>query len=265
VSDSNFPDSETPEAAIPAHANAVLYGKGVFTSIAIYDGQPFLWEKHWRRLQNDAATLAIDISDHSERSSYKKLEEQIELGAMISGRARLTFLDVSRSKLWGGTENQRAYLLISTGEVRNVPNDLRMTISPYRVNSRSPLAGTKSCNYMENIAGLFEAKSRSFEEAIQLNERDEITSATMANVFWLKDNVLHTPSLTTGCLPGTTREFVMENLGCREVEKPVDDLQQADAIFLTSAGLGVVRAAEFEGRKLMPVDHPILHVLPNSK
>jgi branched-subunit amino acid aminotransferase/4-amino-4-deoxychorismate lyase len=32
------------------NSNAFLYGKGVFTTVAIFGGKPFLWEKHWRRL-----------------------------------------------------------------------------------------------------------------------------------------------------------------------------------------------------------------------
>ncbi|MEP6788123.1 MAG: aminotransferase class IV, partial [Acidobacteriota bacterium] len=124
------------------------------------------------------------------------------------------------------------------------------------------LAGVKSCNYLEKIIALDEAKARGFDEVIQVNERGFITSAVMANVFWLKDGVLHTPSLTTGCLPGTTREFVLENIECREIEATLDELNKADAIFLTSAGLGVTQVAEFGSRKIEKKDHPILDLLP---
>ena len=36
-----------------------LYGSGVFTTIRIINGEPWLWEKHWRRLMNDAAKIGI--------------------------------------------------------------------------------------------------------------------------------------------------------------------------------------------------------------
>ena len=56
----------------------------------------------------------------------------------------------------------------------------------------------------------------------------------------------------------------MENLDCREVVATVDELVSADAIFLTSAGLGVVQVAGFESRHFEKIDHPILELLPKQ-
>ena len=108
-----------------------------------------------------------------------------------------------------------------------------------------------------------EARGRGFGEALRLNERGHVASACMANVFWEKDGKLFTPSLSTGCLPGTTREFVLENFECEEVESGIEVLNSADRIFLTSAGLGVAAAAEFDARELDTSDHPLLGLIPN--
>ncbi|MBC7899569.1 MAG: aminotransferase class IV, partial [Saprospiraceae bacterium] len=70
--------------------------------------------------------------------------------------------------------------------------------------------------------------------------------------------------LKTGCLAGTTREYLMENLECFEVENELKSIMTADAIFLTSAGIGVVRAAEIDGRNLENCRHPILDILPGK-
>jgi branched-subunit amino acid aminotransferase/4-amino-4-deoxychorismate lyase len=86
----------------------------------------------------------------------------------------------------------------------------------------------------------------------------------MANVFWFKDGELFTPSLITGCLAGTTREFVLEQIECTEVEAGIGELDGAEAIFLTSAGIGIVRVAEFEGRELDGVGHPVLDLWPDK-
>lgn len=150
-----------------------------------------------------------------------------------------------------------------TGDLRPVPEEFRLTVSPYTVNSCSPLVGVKSCNYLENLLAIDEAKKRGFHEAIRVNERGFVTGGCMSNIFWLKDEVLYTPSLSTGCLAGTTREFVLESMECREVGIVIDGLNKAEEIFLTSAGLGVARVAEFEGRPLQKSDHPILTLLSN--
>ncbi len=107
-----------------------------------------------------------------------------------------------------------------------------------------------------------EAKVRGFDEAVRLNERWEVASACMANVFWLKDGKLHTPSVGTGCLAGTTREFILETLDCDEVEATIAELNSADDIFLTSAGLGVIQVAEFDGKVMHQKPHRILDIVP---
>jgi branched-subunit amino acid aminotransferase/4-amino-4-deoxychorismate lyase len=108
------------------------------------------------------------------------------------------------------------------------------------------------------------ARTGGFHEAIRLNERGEVASACMANLFWLKGGKLFTPSLETGCLAGTTREFVLENLECEEVVTGIEAIQEADSIFLTSAGIGVVEVAEFDGNTKVVSGHAITSLLPQT-
>jgi len=238
-----------------------LYSKGVFTTIAIHNGEPFLWKKHWQRLSSNAAKLGIDISEYDELSVANSLADQIEKNYISNGRARITFFDESPSEIWSDGGEKKTGLSIITAGSRTIPENFKLTVSTHRVNTTSPLAGIKSCNYLEHLMAYDRAKTRGFDEAIRMNERGEIASACMANVFWLKDEWLYTPSLTTGCLAGTTREFVLENLECVEVEIGIGSLTEADAIFLTSAGIGVVEVFGFEGRQLIRRDHPILDLL----
>jgi branched-subunit amino acid aminotransferase/4-amino-4-deoxychorismate lyase len=243
-------------------AARTLYGSGFFTTIAIFDSKPFLWDKHWQRLGQSAAKTGIDLSNFSEEFTKAGLTKLIAQNEIKNGRARVTFLDESAIQLWTKTSRTRTSLSIITSDTRPLPNEARLTISPHNLNSTSPLAGVKSCNYLEKILAKSEAKRRGFDEALQLNERGEIASASMANCFWLKDGRLFTPSLKTGCLAGTTREFVLENVDCDEVEVGIDELRSADDIFLTSAGIGIVQIAEFDGRKLNRTPHAIMGLLP---
>ncbi len=246
------------DALVNGTSVAALYGKGIFTTIAIRNSEPLFWEKHWKRLQTNAVKLGIDLSEFPESTVLDDLNAIVSKTGIAEGRARVTFIDESPSSIWPYATDRQTSLLIMTAEPRAVPESIRLTISPHRVNTTSPLAGVKSCNYLEHLVAYGEARGRGFDEAIRLNERGEIASACMANVFWLKGNKLFTPSLKTGCLAGTTREFVLENLACMEREDGVGALSNADAIYLTSAGLGVVRANEIDGRALGGADHPIL-------
>ena len=244
-------------------SSILLYGKGVFTTIAIHDGEPFLWAKHWSRLQNNTAKLGISISEHFEAATRSALDELIRKENLDQGRVRITFIDASPNPIWGGSGESKTELLINTGPKRNRPDRSKLSLSPHLVNSTSPLAGVKSCNYLEHLMAYEETQRRGFDEAIRLNEKGHITSACMANVFWETGGKLYTPSLLTGCLPGTTREFVMEHFDFEEVEAGVEAIESADRIFLTSAGLGIVSVAEFNGRRLDTSEHRISELLPS--
>jgi len=254
-------DASSPH--IPALASGAIYGKGIFTTIAIYDRDPFLWDKHWGRIQGDGAKLGIDLDEFPEPATRNALDDLIAANSIQNGRARITFFDESASALWPYDAERGTNTLIMTADFRSSVENFRLTVSPHLINSTSPLAGIKSCNYLEKIIAKDEAKQRGFDEAIQLNERGEISSACMANVFWLKDRRLFTPSLKTGCLPGTTRAFVLEGIDCEEVEARIEDLRDADEIFLTSAGIGVAQVAEFEERKLQRNQHAVMKLIPS--
>lgn len=242
-----LPASESFLASVSA---AALYGKGIFTTVAIYKKDPFLWEKHWRRLNDNAEKIGVELSGFAEEAVKNSLLETIEKNKITNARVRITFFDERASCIWQFETGRKTSLLITTANFREIESDFRLTVSPFRVNSASPLAGVKSCNYLENILALEKARAHGFAEAVRLNERGEIVSACMSNVFWLKDEQVFTPSLKTGCLAGTTRGFVLENRECFEVEAELKNLYKADAIFLTSAGLGITRVSEFEGKQL---------------
>jgi len=235
-------------ALLSAVSSAAFYGKGIFTTLAIYDKKPFLWEKHWHRLTADAKKIGVDLAEFSEETVIKSLSAIIEKNNLTHARVRLTFFDESLSSVWQTENKRQTSLLIVAADLRPTPENLRLTVSPFRVNASSPLAGVKSCNYLENILALENAKANGFDEAIRLNENGEITSACLANVFWIKGEKLFTPNLETGCLAGTTRAFVLENFAVEKRKTNLAELNKADEIFLTSTGIGIAKVKSLDGK-----------------
>ena len=81
------------KTSISALSSAALYGRGVFTSLAIYNSKPFLWEKHWRRLRENSAKIGIDLRRFDEETVKTSLSRLILHNNLETGRARLTFFD----------------------------------------------------------------------------------------------------------------------------------------------------------------------------
>jgi branched-subunit amino acid aminotransferase/4-amino-4-deoxychorismate lyase len=61
------------DARIGALSTAALFGRGVFTTIAIYDGKPFIVDKHLRRLRNNSEVVGLRYSE----KELNRLEEQL--------------------------------------------------------------------------------------------------------------------------------------------------------------------------------------------
>ena len=248
---------EATKARVAPVSSAMLYGRGVFTTLAIYDSQPFLWFKHWQRLAAHAKRLDIDHTGCTEKSVGDELRNLITFNQVKEGRARVILLarsgrDIWRTKTPGAKKTD---LLIMTGDSQKVSqNGLSLAVSPYRVNTFSPLSGIKSLNYLDHVLSWEEAQSRDFDEAVVLNERGEIVSATTANLFWAKNGTLHTPTVSTGALAGITRECVIDIankhfIPLLEGIYEMSDLTDADEIFLTSASLGVAPVTTFDFRR----------------
>ncbi len=235
------------EAAVSAISSIALYGKGIFTTIAIYNSKPFLWEKHWTRLTENSQKLGIDLSNFNEDYVKTSLLEIILRNQVVNGRCRLTFLDEKPSKIWSFPSEMKTSFLITTAGFRE-SSDINLAVSPFRINSTSPLVNTKSCNYLEPILALEEATKRGFNEAIRLNEKGEIASACLANIFWIENDQIFTPELETGCLAGTMRSFILDSFQVQEVKANLETLQSCEIIFLTSSGIGIKQVNRFNSQ-----------------
>lgn len=260
---------DAARARLPANTSATLHGRGVFTTLAIYHSEPFLWREHWTRLAEHAARAGIDTAGLEEAAVRDALARLIAANKVERGRARLTLLARAVRGLWKteSVDGRTVDLLIATGAARPFTNEgLALTVSPYRTNTLSPLSGIKSINFLDQILAWEEARARDFDEAVRLNERGEVVSATIANIFWVRDGTLHTPALSTGALKGTTRDRLIELAA--EMSVPVVEgvydlahLADADEILLTSAVLGVAVASSFDYRRYtVPMASIALHL-----
>jgi branched-subunit amino acid aminotransferase/4-amino-4-deoxychorismate lyase len=248
---------EATKARVAPVSSAMLYGRGVFTTLAIYQGHPFLWQKHWQRLAAHAGKLKINLEGLTEKNVGEAVQKLIAVNQVNEGRARVILLARSGRDFWkfrmpGANKTD---LLIMTGDVQVVSqNGLSLAVSPYRLNTFSPLTGIRSLNFLDHVLSWEEAHERDFDEAVMLNERGEIVSATMANIFWANNGTVHTPKLSTGALAGITRETVI-NIASKHFIPLVEgvyemsDLTDAGEIFLTSSGLGVAPVTTFDFRR----------------
>lgn len=241
---------EIGDARIEPQSAGLLYGWGVFTTLRIYDGAAFAPDRHWERLVRHAEKARINTALGFD-AVRRAINELIAANAVEHGRARLTLLK-GEAGAWRSESSRESELLIFTSsESPRARRELTLTISPLRLHSSGPLAGVKQTSLIEHLLALEEARSRQFSEAVLINERGEMVSATAGNIFWVEGDELYTPSLATGCIAGITRGFVYDmarRMGLHLVEGgfPVQRLLDANEVFITSTAREIARVVSFD-------------------
>ena len=109
----------------------------------------------------------------------------------------------------------------------------------------------KTLSYLNRIQAKREGGPAD-QERVMLNEKGELTSASMANLFWMQNGKLRTPARTCGCRGGTVRRWVLERSGQRveEGKWKLEELDGAEEIFLTNARIGIKPVRAWRGKKL---------------
>jgi branched-chain amino acid aminotransferase len=241
---------EASSARVEATLAGVQYGWGIFTMLRAYEGRVFAFERHWQRLIKHAEKARVPVLIKKDEAK-RAIHNLIHANGLVNGRIRLTILKGFAGSWRTQQERESEVLIFTASEQAQKMRDLNLTISPYRLLSSNPLAGVKRTAMLENLLAYEEARSRKFDEAVMLNERGEIVSATAGNIFWVEGIELCTPSLGTGCIAGITRAFVLEitkriNIHVVEASFPLPRLLDASEVFLTSTARGITPVKSYD-------------------
>jgi branched-subunit amino acid aminotransferase/4-amino-4-deoxychorismate lyase len=242
--------TDSAEIRLAPTIAGVVYGWGVFTNLRVYDGKSFAFDRHWDRLIRHAEKARVASPIQRERAE-EALAELINANSVEQGKARLMILkgDAGAWRTERGRESE--FLIFTSPDVQRTAEPLAITLSPYRLLSSSPLAGVKQTAMLENLLAFEEARGRGFTEALMLNERGEVVSATSGNIFWVEGDELFTPALATGCVAGVTRTFIQEiaartNIYLVEGSYPLQRVLDATEVFITSGLREIASVASYD-------------------
>jgi branched-chain amino acid aminotransferase len=233
----------------------LLNGWGVFSTIRVQDGVMFCWERHWARMQRDAARLRVPFPEKAEWLE-ERLHRLIDANQAMNATLRVVIVR-NRGGLWEGpAAADRPFDTIAlTIPLNDWGDAMKLGIVPQARHAASEFAGTKYLSWSENLARYERAHEQGFDEVVLLNERGEVAECTSANIFIVKGENVFTPPLSSGCLPGVTRALLLEEIrvpGIAVSEKtllPVD-LESADEMFVTSTTRDLMPVEAVDGLKI---------------
>src|SRR5258707_15833524 len=77
---------EAAETSLAAGQVGLLAGWGVFSTLRVYDGVMFAWDRHWQRMQRDAVRLRVPFPEESswlEQRLHKLIEANRALNSTL--------------------------------------------------------------------------------------------------------------------------------------------------------------------------------------
>ena len=184
-------------------------GWGLFTTLRIVQGEPFAFERHWRRLERDAARTRVPFP-FDPQQVRAQLRELIGANEVREGTARI-YAIYNQVGFWQSDEPLPLVdLLLYTAGLPPHREPARLSVTEHGRDAASPLSGVKVTSWLQNVWSLQGAQQLGFDETIMLNERGEVAECTAANIFCVRNQTVATPPLSSGCLEGVTRSVLLE-------------------------------------------------------
>src|SRR5947208_7362798 len=257
--------SDSEHAVISVFDHGFLYGEGVYETLRTYHGQPFLFDRHMKRLRKsaDMLVLGVPLADAEVDARFRETMRAAGLGGAVGREAYIRIL-VTRGigeLTYDPAACPAASVVVIVKPHVDPPREwvergVRVSLVDVVRNhpgSVNPLI--KSNNLLNNALAMQEAFRRGGVEGVMRNYRGELAECTQSNLFVVKNGAALTPTIDSGLLPGITREFLFEvgvslGIAVREAVLRDEDLFGADEAFLTSTTREIVPIVRVDSRQI---------------
>ena len=274
------------DARVGAFDAGILHAVGIFETMtaapiegdeAATQGRVFRIERHIQRLADSARALGL-----SESFKVRAMQELVE---MVVERSELTAPSAGsgararvRLTVTGGDLNMLSSpekgpadptIIVHVQPATRYPQEMfdrgvSVVIAHNKANPLNPFEGHKTLNYWWRLRELQRAAAAGAGEALVMQVTNHVCGGTVSNLFAIVDGTLLTPiardetddeSLPSPVLPGVTRQAIIDaaddaRLGCARRLVTINDVLDADELFLTNASWGVLPVVQVEGKAI---------------
>jgi branched-subunit amino acid aminotransferase/4-amino-4-deoxychorismate lyase len=219
---------------------ALLRGAAAFETVRIRGGRAVLLRRHVERLHGSCLALRLPPPEGVEDLALQVVGAAgTDEGALRLFRTGMTLLATVQPLPPGLDELRRRGIAV-------------VTVS---TTSAGLLTGVKATSYATALAAIAQAEASGADDAIYLGEGETVLEATMSNVWWREEDILVTPALSTGVLPGVTRGAVtalakQAGYRIRQGSFTLPALLRAEEAFTSSAVREIMPIVAVDGREL---------------
>lgn len=222
-------------------SRTLLFGEGLFETI-LWRGSTNKLHKHYERLKKSAQFFHLSCPD------YEIFLREIERKTKGRMNVYVKFCLLSKGKTIYWSHPEKTEYLVIVKAYKPDKSAKKLCLSKIRRHRQDPTIYHKTMNYLPNILVKREALSKGFDDALILNEKEEITECSASNILIVKGSEFFTPSQSSGLLMGTTLETLLEKIPIKTRPLTLEDLYDASHVFITNSLIGVCPVVQFEDK-----------------
>ncbi|MGR2737347.1 branched-chain amino acid transaminase [Billgrantia sp. Q4P2] len=253
------------EAQTHLLTHTLHYGMGCFEGVRAYAGERgahlFRVAEHTRRLLDSAHALDIPVA--FDEAELIEAQRQCLVRNELSNAYLKPTIFFGAEGLGLRAKGLSVHVMIAAWDLGDYISTeaaslglraLTSSWARHHVNISLCRAKTNG-HYVNSMLALNTAVKAGFDETIMLDPEGYVAEASAANVFLLRDGVLHTPEVTS-CLQGITRDSVIQlarsvlDVEVRERRITRDELYTADEAFITGTAAEILPLRELDGRHI---------------
>ncbi len=252
--------SSRSEARVSLFDRGYLLGDSVFETIRAYRGRAFLLGRHLARLQHSAAVLGLP-AEPLLRDLPEIAGEALQRSALEDPVLRVSISRGEGPRGIGEVGYERPVLAVTVQPFQPYPPEgyqrgiATRQLSARRIPPECFDPSVKSALYLPAILARRERSAVGLIEGIQRTVDGQLAGGLVSNLFLVQSGALVTPSLSSGCLPGITRQLVLElaealSLPAEERRVEPEELLHPEEAFFTNTLMECLPIAEIDGRAL---------------
>ena len=251
------------KAQIHVLTHALHYGTAVFEGIKSYntDNGPaiFRLDNHIKRLYNSAKAISCILSTN--RAEIKQASiDMVEFNNLEECYIRIIAF-YGYGKLGVNPLPNKVTIAIAVLnwseniKKENKDEGIDTIVSSWiKTDAGSiPTHAKGVANYANSALARIEALKHGADEAIMINSNGFVVEASAENIFFVKNDILYTPPISTGALEGITRDTVIEIANQNKIPINIenisrDELYYFDEAFLTGTASEIIPISNIDHR-----------------
>lgn len=240
-------------------------GDGAFCTLCYDNGQVEFFSQHMTRLRGTLDILGISIP-------YTDTDILNGIMESIGDTPHVIRITVSRGAGGRGlqypdTQNPTVLITVNPITRERPPASLTLTDVCTR-NETDMLCNHKTLGYTSFIVAYNQAIQNGYDDCLIPNTRGDICCTSIANIFAIKGDILYTPALSSGCLNGIYRKYVLDTAHALTIPVCYDTIQASDmchmdSVFMTNSITGIRLVQSLDGH-MYDLQNPIAHILSHT-